>query len=143
MIKILVHGLPGSGKTIFSDNLKNALDKYDHLHVCNINADVIRTRYNDWDFSYEGRKRQLERMIHCADSAEAMGFNVVILDFVCPTTEFREKVNAQINIWMDTIKESRYEDTNKIFEIPISYSYRVKDYPESYTTLTKVINRIV
>ena len=57
-MRILVYGLPGSGKTYFSKQFKNIMD-----NVIHINADEVRTEANDWDFSEEGRKRQLNRMI--------------------------------------------------------------------------------
>ena len=42
----------------------------------------------------------------------------VVCDFVCPTSSTRKNFNADIVIWMDTIEEGRFEDTNKIFKKP-------------------------
>ena len=69
---------------------------------------------NDWDFSDEGRRRQSRRMRTFADFEKDNG-RYVVCDFVCPTRETRENFDADIVIWMDTIKEGRFEDTNKIF----------------------------
>lgn len=107
---ILVFGLPGSGKTTFSEQLNRIIPDSEH-----INADVVRTKYNDWDFSEEGRRRQALRMRSLANESTA---DVVILDFVCPLREYREIVNADIMFFIDKIKFGRFEDTNKIFEYP-------------------------
>ena len=78
--KILVMGLPGSGKT----TLAIALNKIIDSHM--LNADEIRRMNNDWDFSDEGRARQANRMKDLADKALKDGKNV-IADFICPTKE--------------------------------------------------------
>ena len=48
-MKILIFGLPGSGKTTLA---KPFAELIGGLHL---NADEVRTRYDDWDFSLEGR----------------------------------------------------------------------------------------
>ena len=55
-IKILVMGLPGSGKTTLSKKLVGLIKSVW------LNADKIRTEFNDWDFSPQGRIRQANRM---------------------------------------------------------------------------------
>ena len=55
-IKILVMGLPGSGKTTLSDKLAPL------IKASRVNADEVRKKFNDWDFSLEGRIRQSNRM---------------------------------------------------------------------------------
>ena len=97
-------GLPGSGKTYLTKRLVPLLS------AAWYNADKLREMANDWDFSEEGRKRQSLRMRNFADFEKSHGRNVVC-DFVCPTRETRQNFNADIVIWMDTIKEGRYEDT--------------------------------
>mgnify|MGYP000600719442 CR=1 FL=1 len=42
----------------------------------------------------------------------------VICDFVCPTHKTRNFFEPDITIWVDTISQGRFEDTNKIFETP-------------------------
>ena len=109
---ILIFGLPGSGKTTLSSMLKNILP-----HCIHLNADEIRSKFNDWDFSKQGRLRQCNRMKQLANEAAT---RFVICDFVCPTIEFRKHFDASYVIWCNTLGESRYSDTNKIFETPSS-----------------------
>jgi adenylylsulfate kinase-like enzyme len=108
-IKILVFGLPGSGKTVFASNLAQKIRAH------HVNADEVRERFNDWDFSEIGRKRQVKRMLYQAKRAETQ---YVILDFVCPREIYRALVEAEVNIFMDTIFEGRFADTNALFERP-------------------------
>ena len=108
-MKILIFGLPGSGKTTLANNL--AL----YLEAERLNADEIRTTYNDWDFSPEGRLRQAKRMRDMADELVSEGLTVIV-DFVCPTKETRKIFDADFSIFLNTINESRYEDTNQMFE---------------------------
>ena len=110
-IKILVMGLPGSGKTTLSDKLAPL------IKASRVNADEVRKKFNDWDFSLEGRIRQSNRMNELSDQ-EIKNNNNVVTDFVCPTNDARKKFSADYIIWMNTIDQGRFEDTNKIFEIP-------------------------
>ena len=121
--KILVMGLPGSGKTTFTHELVKRLMM--HHTVTWYNADVVREQADDWDFSDTGRYRQVERMRDLADASE---LDFVVCDFVCPTEELREVFKADIVIWMDTIREGRYTDTNKLFMPPTEYTYRITDW---------------
>lgn len=121
--RILVMGLPGSGKSTLANKLKQRLGTIaEHF-----NADDIRRKYDDWDFSEEGRLRQANRMRELADASNAV---YAIMDFVCPKQEYRDVVEADVVIWMDTIKEGRYEDTNKAFEAPSleDVDYRFTEY---------------
>ena len=111
-------GLPGSGKTTLADILARL------LNAKRLNADVIREQYNDWDFSDEGRKRQANRMKKLAKDITDKNMKVVV-DFVCPTEKTREDFNADYTIWMDTIKEGRFDDTNKMFVPPKKYDFKV------------------
>ena len=111
-------GLPGSGKTTLASYLVPLLKaKW-------LNADEVRKEANDWDFSPEGRTRQAKRMWDKAQEFKKQGNNVVA-DFVCPTPAARELFPADYIIWMDTIKEGRFEDTNKMFIKPEKFDYHV------------------
>ncbi len=115
-------GLPGSGKTYFAEHLKKYLEKT--KTVSWINADKVRKKYNDWDFSYEGRIRQSVRMCELADG---LIDDFVIADFVAPLLEMRDNFKADWTIWIDTIKKSQFEDTNKIFTPPKHYDFKITD----------------
>ena len=111
-------GLPGSGKTTLA---KLLVPMYNAVWL---NADQVRQDANDWDFTDEGRVRQANRMKTLAEDALDKNRNI-IADFVCPTEKTREDFNADYVIWMDTNKEGRFEDTNKMFEPPKKYDFKV------------------
>ena len=127
-------GLPGSGKTTLASELKNLLD------VVWLNADEIRKKENDWDFSEEGRKRQARRMANLSEKYKKLG-KTVIADFVCPLPETRKLFNPDYLIWVDTVKKGRFEDTNKIFVPPIKYNFRV-DTKDSKKWSKIILNEI-
>jgi adenylylsulfate kinase len=116
--KILIMGLPGSGKTTLA---KKLIPFYNAVWL---NADKVRKEADDWDFSSEGRIRQADRMKTLAQKAIDEGRNVVA-DFICPTEQTRSDFNADYIIWMDTIKEGRFDDTNKMFVQPTNYDFKV------------------
>ncbi len=120
-MKILIMGLPGSGKTHLAKRL------HVHLNCAWYNADKVREMANDWDFSDAGRRRQSERMNTIA-TFEAVRGRTVICDFVCPTGETRKEFNADITIWMNTIEAGRFDDTNKIFEEPTNFDYIIESF---------------
>ncbi len=111
-------GLPGSGKTTLANELGPL------LNAKRLNADEVRKEANDWDFSEEGRKRQSKRMADFATKLRDEG-NYVVADFICPTPEARALFPADFIIWMDTIKEGRFEDTNKMFIKPEKFDFHV------------------
>lgn len=119
-------GLPNSGKTTFARMLVNALGRNNKTVVW-FNADDVRRSNKDWDFSKEGRVRQAKRMKDLADSYNDLDY--VVCDFVAPLREMRDIFAADYTVWMDTISESEYADTNIMFEEPQEFDMlvRVKD----------------
>ena len=115
---ILIMGLPGSGKTTLANELVPLLKaKW-------LNADEVRKEADDWDFSSEGRIRQAKRMWTKAIEFKNQG-NHVVADFVCPTPAARSLFPADFLVWVDTIKEGRFDDTNKMFVKPEKYNFHV------------------
>ena len=137
-------GLPGSGKTYLATALKQYLETNSSIRTMPMfrtvnmehtpvtyssqvdwfNADEIRKRYNDWDFSREGRIRQSLRM---AEFALKCTGDYVICDFVAPLPEQRFNFKADWTVWMDTIDAGRYEDTNQAFVSPDVYDFRITE----------------
>ena len=111
-------GLPGSGKTTLANELAPL------FNAKRLNADEVRKEADDWDFSEEGRKRQSKRM---ADFALKMkeDESYVVADFICPTPEARDLFPADFIVWVDTIKEGRFDDTNKMFVKPDKFDFHV------------------
>ena len=115
---ILIMGLPGAGKTTLANELAKLIESK------RLNADKIRRAANDWDFSEEGRIRQAKRMSEAALKIKSEGNNV-IADFICPTPEARKLFSADYIVWVDTIKEGRFEDTNQMFVKPEKFDFHV------------------
>jgi len=124
MKRILIMGLPGSGKTTLAQWIVEFLQK-ERKKVGWLNADDVRKKYNDWDFSEAGRIRQSIRMRELADAMTDMDY--VICDFVAPLVEMRNNFKADWTIWVDTIREGRYADTNKAFIEPEQYDFRITE----------------
>lgn len=122
-------GLPGSGKTWLAERLQK------HLDCAWFNADKVREQANDWDFDKEARIRQARRMRNLANFEKGEG-RTVICDFVCPTDLTRYIFEADSTIWMDTIEEGRFKDTNKMFERP----QKVDLHIDKFITEAEVIN---
>jgi adenylylsulfate kinase len=137
--RILIMGLPGAGKTMLAGALKTYLETHgdisygralgEHIGSLNakvtwFNADDIRRKYNDWDFSNDGRIRQSLRMFQFSMEA---GGEYVICDFVAPLTEMRNNFKADWTVWVDTIEAGRFEDTNRAFVPPDVYDFRITE----------------
>jgi hypothetical protein len=141
--RILIMGLPGAGKTYFAERLKAYIERHGTISTHRMlqyemipsavdmgakvdwfNADDVRRKYNDWDFSKEGRIRQSIRMF---DFSMRCNGDYVICDFVAPLPEMRANFKADWTIWIDTIDAGRYEDTNKAFVPPDVYDFRITE----------------
>ena len=120
MKKILIMGLPGSGKTTLASKLVPLLKaKW-------INNDKVRKAANDWDFSEEGRVRQAKRVADIAEKFKKEGnYNYLVADYICPTPQTRELFNADYIVWVNTIEKGRFDDTNKMFVKPEKFDFEV------------------
>jgi nucleoside-triphosphatase THEP1 len=137
--KILVMGLPGSGKTTLSKALAS------RLKAVHFEADAVRANINrDLGFSLADRIEQARRMGWLCDRVIESG-NYAVADFVCPTPATREAFGPATIIWVDRIREGRFEDTNRIFVPPPVYDFRVtaEGNPEfwAYKIYTEISSR--
>jgi len=136
-MKILICGLPGSGKTTLAKPFSNLIG------AVHLNADEIRKEYDDWDFTPEGRIRQAQRMRYLADGVVKAG-GIAVADFVAPTPQARDEFGADYVVWMDTIKEGRFEDTNKMYVPPEKgqYDYHVSEwFHDTHEQLVKIVSK--
>lgn len=119
---IQIIGLPGSGKTELAKALK------ERINAVHLNADEVRATVNsDLSFTPEDRIEQARRMGEMARLISKQGFTVIV-DFVCPTDETREAFgDPDVLVWVDRIKEGRFENTNKIWEEPRIFDIRITD----------------
>lgn len=110
---IQIIGLPGSGKTTLAKALK------ERINAIHLNADEVRSTINsDLSFSMSNRIEHARRLGEMARLLSRQG-QTVIVDFVCPTRKTREAFGKpDALIWMNTISESRYSDTNSLWQSP-------------------------
>ena len=111
-------GLPGLGKTTLAEKLSKKLSAEW------LNADKIRGKYNDWDFSNDGIIRQVKRMRNFAQKSKN---KFVVADFVCPLPEQLKIFKPNFIVWMDTIKKGRFQSMNKLFKKPKKFNIRLTE----------------
>ena len=147
-MKILICGLPGSGKSTLAQPFAELIG------AVWINADQVREKYNDWDFSPEGRIRQAQRMQYLSDGAVMAG-KIAVADFVAPTEAARAAFNPDYVVWMDTVNKSQsvngpaapgstFEQTDKMFEPPAKCDYHVNGwFDDTHAQLVKVVKNYI
>jgi energy-coupling factor transporter ATP-binding protein EcfA2 len=138
-MKILIMGLSGSGKSELAKEL-HSLFQNDERPSIRINGDEIREAHKDWDFSPEGRIRQAERMARLAKKSNT---DYVIADFIAPTKQTRDIFNPDMLIWLDTVRSSKYTNTDVVFQNPTNYAFKVKkkDAKKWALTIYNYINK--
>jgi len=129
-IVILIMGLPGSGKTTLAQELKKK------LNATWINADKVRKKYNNWNFSKNGVIKQARRMEKISKISKK---KITIVDFVCPYEKGRKIFKPDYLIWMDTIKKGRFSTFDKSFEKPRKFNFKVKKKKAKFYS-KKIIN---
>lgn len=117
-------GLPGSGKTTLADKITKQLKG---KSIIRLNADEQRKKYHDWDFSIAGRLRQAHRLHTISENAIE---DFVVCDFIAPIPESIEIFKPNYIVWMNTIAECRFDDTQQLFLDPDKWDYRVTDFKE-------------
>ncbi|MBP78602.1 MAG: adenylyl-sulfate kinase [Deltaproteobacteria bacterium] len=125
---ILLTGLSGSGKTTLAKKI---------VYECggtHFNADTVRAKHNDWDFSVGGRDRQVKRMVELKERTEGL----IVLDFICPKESSRKFINADLTIFLDTVTSSKYLDTDKVYEKPINPDFHLKEWSETEMVLSAI-----
>jgi adenylylsulfate kinase len=133
-MKILIMGLPGSGKTSIASSI------WQLLNIPWYNADEIRKLNNDWDFTTAGRLRQAKRLSDLCNLHP-----IAMADFVCPTPETRVIFSADYVIWMNTIKSGRFDDTNKVFVPPDDADLVInsfEDVPKAIGVIYKLYQQV-
>ncbi len=129
-------GLPGSGKTKLAKSLAKSLREL-RITVELLNADTLRLQADDWDFSREGRMRQAYRM---ADLAETSAAEICIIDMVAALSAQRTVIAPDMLVFMNTLGESAYQDTNEVFAPPSSSDVEFKNHVSN--NVAKVVNLI-
>ena len=105
-------GLPGSGKSTFAEPLAKS------LFGIWINADQVREKYDDWDFSTEGRIRQSQRRKY-EDTNKI---------FTEP-----EDYDIRIEKWIDT---------NQLFKCLDGFNHGIKDTENFSRELTQRLAKL-
>jgi len=137
MKKILIMGLPGSGKTTLAKTLAPM------LKAVHFNADDIRREINQHlGFSIGDRIEQARKMGWLCDQVIKAG-HFVIADFICPTEETRKAFGDAFVVWVDRIKCGRFEDTNKVFIPPKNYAIRVFGDEDALTWAERIRDIII
>lgn len=147
-MKILICGLPGSGKTTLATPFAKLIGG---IHI---NADAVRREYDDWDFTPEGRIRQAHRMRYLADGVVKAG-KICVADFVAPTKKTRNDFDADYVVWMDTVKKSNsvngpaapgstFAQTDAMYE-PLDkdeYNYHVSEwFNDTHVQLMQIVSK--
>jgi len=138
-MKILIMGLSGSGKSELAKELHSLFQEHEKSSQ-RLNGDEVRIAHNDWDFSREGRIRQAERMSKLAKKSNA---DYVIADFIAPTKEIRDIFSPDMLIWLDTVRSSKYTNTDVVFQNPTKYQFKInkKDAKKWASTIYDYIHK--
>jgi adenylylsulfate kinase len=137
MKKLLIMGLPGTGKTTLSIELAKALGG---VHF---NADEIRKEINkDLKFSVEDRLEQARRMGVLCDIVTRSG-QFAVADFVCPTRATRAAFGDALIIWVNRTPCRDFADTTKLFEAPDDADIVVTDEGSALYWANQIKKKII
>ena len=137
-------GLPGSGKTTLANQIYNELLKRNYT-VIRMNADEQREKYHDLDFTNDGRLRQAMRFYNFCEWSDGHSIPVTedfaVVDFIAPMPKSRGIFGPDFTIWMNTITECAYEDTQRLFLDPEKWDIRIQDFSE--ININEIVKSIV
>jgi energy-coupling factor transporter ATP-binding protein EcfA2 len=132
-------GLSGAGKSELAKEL-HSLFQEKEISSMRINGDEVREAHKDWDFSPDGRLRQAERITKLAKKSDT---KFVIADFIAPTKQIRDIFSPDMLIWLDTVKSSKYTNTDVVFQNPKNCHFKInkKDSKKWAKTIFDKINK--
>jgi acylphosphatase len=117
-IRVLIMGLPGSGKERLAKRVGKLLPNSTVLH-----SSKIRVKEKDIDYSVDGQMRHAYRMLEYCRLQKKEN---VIIDMSCPLPEMREILNPDIIIWVNTKPSSGNKEADEMFVQPIHYDARFR-----------------
>ncbi|NEU98271.1 adenylyl-sulfate kinase [Bradyrhizobium uaiense] len=136
MRKILIMGLPGAGKTALAAALAPL------LNAVVFNADAVRENLSpDLGFSHSDRIEHARRMGWMCDRVLEAG-GTAIADFICPTPDTRAAFGDAYLIWVDRIRQGRFEDTNRLFVAPERFDLRVTEHGSPQSWAEKALSEL-
>lgn len=117
-VKVLIMGLSGTGKTSTAVKLQDHLAK-SGLSAVHVNSDRVREATDNWRFDDDGRIEATLWMVKTANQIlDEAKIDVVIYDTIACLQDQRNILDADITLFMDTVKSSKYADTDAAFERP-------------------------
>ena len=133
--KILICGLPGSGKTTLAKQLGPMLG------AVVFDGDKVRELTRNWAFDHGARLDQAHHMNWLCDQVVESG-GTAIAAFVCPTPLLRLIFKADYTVFCDRIVAGAYPDTNALWVEPSDADYTVTPEGLAYYHATRIYNAI-
>ena len=144
-VKVLIMGLSGAGKTSTAVKLQDHLAK-SGLTAVHVNSDRVREATENWSFDDAGRIAASKWMVKTADQIlDESKIDVVIYDTIACLQDQRDILDADITLFMDTVKSSKYADTDAEFERP-SECWTVTSFDqltEAFDCVVEIVETIV
>lgn len=138
-MKILIFGVPESGKTTLAEPLS------EKINGVYINEHQIRNEYINYNYTLEGIRKNTE-MLRCLADGVVRAGKVAVIDCVAALPEIRMFIDADYAVWMDTIKTNMKSDDSNTIDIKFSkpditeYNYHVSEwFNDTPEQLSKVI----
>lgn len=120
--KILICGLPGSGKTTLGQYLSRAIG------AVHWDGDEVRKITNNQDFSLDGRLAQARAMRDVCNVTVRSNVHAVA-SFIAPTPTIRDIFWADFTVYLDRAVACPYRDTNYLWQAPVHADFVVGPGP--------------